>query len=243
MRAPYSKPASSERPSFTERSGPTPSCVQERYVGGLDPPIGREMPEPSISRPYSIPPPGVNAPEALGAVQSPTPVAVLGADGAVRSRLNAAIADSLILGALARVLLYATGLGAASKEALLLLLMVNWLYYTVAEIAQGQTPGKRRFGVRVVSADGTPAHPAQIAVRNALRIVDAVPLLYTSGLISMWRTGRSQRQRIGDVVAGTAVVPVEGRESLLASPRWLLPSVAAVALVLSVLVFITAARA
>lgn len=173
----------------------------------------------------------------------PDSVAVLGADGAVRSRLNAAIADSLILGALARVLLYATGLGAASKEALLLLLMVNWLYYTVAEIAQGQTPGKRRFGVRVVSADGTPAHPAQIAVRNALRIVDAVPLLYTSGLISMWRTGRSQRQRIGDVVAGTVVVPVEGRESLLASPRWLLPSVAAVALVLSVLVFITAARA
>ncbi len=157
-------------------------------------------------------------------MQSPTPVAVLGADGAVRSRLNAAIADSLILGALARVLLYAT-------------------HYTVAEIAQGQTPGKRRFGVRVVSADGTPAHPAQIAVRNALRIVDAVPLLYTSGLISMWRTGRSQRQRIGDVVAGTVVVPVEGRESPLASSRWLLPSVAAVALVLSVLVFITAARA
>jgi len=89
----------------------------------------------------------------------------------------------------------------------------------VAEIAQGQTPGKRRFGVRVVSADGTPAHPAQIAVRNALGIVDAVPLLYTSGLISMWRTGRSHASESATSWRAPSWCPSRGGSPFSHSPR------------------------
>jgi|SRR6185437_1739847 len=47
-----------------------------------------------------------------------------------------------------------------------------WLYLTVTEAgAAGATWGKRRTGLRVVGPRGQRAHPARIAVRNAVKLV------------------------------------------------------------------------
>lgn len=74
-----------------------------------------------------------------------------------------------------------------------------------------------------------------IALRSILRIVDQLPLVYVSGLVSMVRTGRARRQRIGDVAAGTIVVAVDPRASQQGTPGWMLPVVTLVALAISAL--------
>jgi uncharacterized RDD family membrane protein YckC len=69
---------------------------------------------------------------------------------------------------------------------------------------RGQTVGKRVLGLRVVDASALGLAPAQVVVRNLLRAVDVLPLLYLVGGASMV-LGR-HGQRLGDIAAGTAVV-------------------------------------
>jgi len=89
------------------------------------------------------------------------------------------------------------------------------LYYFTTEAATGQTVGKRLLGVRVVSADGRPS-AAAIAGRTLLRIIDWLPLLYLTGLISIGVTG-PRRQRLGDLAAGTLMARAEpGQRRVLA---------------------------
>jgi len=54
-----------------------------------------------------------------------------------------------------------------------------------------------------VSAEPT---ARQYAIRNALRIFDAIPMFYASGLVAIMWSGPALRQRMGDRVAGTAVI-------------------------------------
>ena len=68
---------------------------------------------------------------------------------------------------------------------------------------RGQTLGKRVFGLRVVDVHGLRLQFAQIALRNLLRPIDSLPLLYLVGGVSaFWmRSG----QRLGDLAANTVV--------------------------------------
>ena len=68
----------------------------------------------------------------------------------------------------------------------------------------GQTPGKRFTGLRVVRDDGTPLTFFDSAVRNILRAVDIQPGIYSVGLFTMFF--HKQYKRVGDMVAGTVVV-------------------------------------
>ena len=79
-----------------------------------------------------------------------------------------------------------------------------FLYYGLSEAMTGQTLGKRLFGVRVVSADGSRPSTGAIAGRTALRIIDGLPFAYLVGLVAIVATG-SRRQRIGDLAADTTV--------------------------------------
>lgn len=158
-------------------------------------------------------------------------------DLAVRARLNAILLDAVILGLATGVLLGVLGTAARSPDTLLLVFGLQFLYFFALEAATGQTVGKRAFHVRVVALDGTPATTRQSAIRNVLRFADAVPILYASGLLSMIRTGRRRRQRIGDVAAGTIVVVDPGGRQLR-TPGWLLPIVTLVATLASVAILV-----
>jgi len=83
--------------------------------------------------------------------------------------------------------------------------VTSWFYPVLFEcLWSGQTPGKRAMGLCVVHADGTPVGWNASILRNLLRAVDILPLLYTFGLVSML-IDRSFR-RLGDLAAGTLVV-------------------------------------
>jgi uncharacterized RDD family membrane protein YckC len=69
---------------------------------------------------------------------------------------------------------------------------------------RGQTVGKRVVGLRVVDAAGLRLTPAQVVVRNLLRVVDALPAAYLVGGAACVLSRRGQR--LGDLAAGTVVV-------------------------------------
>jgi uncharacterized RDD family membrane protein YckC len=78
-------------------------------------------------------------------------------------------------------------------------------YYFVFEwLWDGQTPGKRYFGLRVMHTGGLPLTMWGSMARNAVRIVDFLPLCY--GFASVVAISNPLSQRMGDLVAGTIVV-------------------------------------
>jgi uncharacterized RDD family membrane protein YckC len=102
----------------------------------------------------------------------------------------------------------AVGFFAASPYfgiALLLTFAIAWSYFILLEwLGNGQTIGKRVFGLRVIADDGAPAGFIAILVRNLIRVVDFLPGFYGFGLLAIVVSPRSQR--LGDLAAGTFVV-------------------------------------
>ena len=95
---------------------------------------------------------------------------------------------------------------------------LSWFYGGLFETYwNGQTPGKRLLGLRVLSVDGQPINALQAVLRNILRDVDSMPLggigvpLYMLGLTVM--AANDRYQRLGDLACGTIVV-VEQRGKL-----------------------------
>ena len=68
----------------------------------------------------------------------------------------------------------------------------------------GQTIGKRLFHLRVIDQTGLPLRIEQAWVRNLMRVVDALPLAYLVGGISVLSS--PVMQRFGDRVGGTATL-------------------------------------
>ncbi len=78
-------------------------------------------------------------------------------------------------------------------------------YYVLFEIVwNGQTPGKRVLGLRVLRENGYPLRPGDATVRNLVRIVDGPPFGAVVGLTVM--LFNKQARRLGDFAAGTIVV-------------------------------------
>src|SRR4028119_2221389 len=77
-------------------------------------------------------------------------------------------------------------------------------YYFLFEwLWDGQTPGKRWLGLRVVQTSGMPITAWESLTRNLLRTVDFLPGLYGAGaLVALINP---LNRRIGDMVAGTLV--------------------------------------
>jgi len=102
----------------------------------------------------------------------------------------------------------AIGVQAASPYfgiAVLLTFAVVWSYFILLEwLGNGQTIGKRIFGLRVIADDGAPAGFIAVLVRNLVRVVDFLPGFYGLGLLAIVVSSRSQR--LGDLAAGTFVV-------------------------------------
>lgn len=97
------------------------------------------------------------------------------------------------------------GLDTAQALITVFYFVLTLAYSAVSEWAwRGQTVGKRLFGLRVVEATGLRLEPSQVIVRNVMRFVDLLPGLYLLGAMSCVLSRR--RQRLGDLVAGTAVI-------------------------------------
>jgi uncharacterized RDD family membrane protein YckC len=99
------------------------------------------------------------------------------------------------------------GAGALTLSGVLVLVtfFITWCYFVLLEwLWQGQTVGKRMYGLRVIGEDGSPATFTAVLVRNLARMIDFLPGFYAVGLLTVIVTPRSQR--LGDLAAGTYVV-------------------------------------
>lgn len=119
----------------------------------------------------------------------------------------------LIYSGLATVLLVFGDTGAGLY--LLAAFIIEWFYPVLFEVLRGgQTPGKRSYGIKVLHDDGTPIGWSASLIRNLLRVVDFLPIMYGFGLASMMLN--RDFKRLGDLAAGTVVVY---RETPLPVPR------------------------
>ncbi len=77
-------------------------------------------------------------------------------------------------------------------------------YPIVFEVrGHGQTPGKRMSNLRVLRDSGAPVDLPASSIRNLMRLVDGLLLLYIPSIVSIAVTSRNQRP--GDIAAGTIV--------------------------------------
>lgn len=89
--------------------------------------------------------------------------------------------------------------------ALLGIFFVSYSYFVFFEMYwKGQTPGKRVFKLRVISASGARLAFADSMIRNLLRPVDLLLWVIPIGAVVAWidPSGR----RLGDLAAGTLVI-------------------------------------
>ncbi len=100
---------------------------------------------------------------------------------------------------------------------LVFLFLLEWFYPVLFEVLRdGQTPGKRAYGLRVLHDDATPVGWNASLLRNLLRVVDFLPLFYALGLLAMLLDRHFRR--LGDLAAGTVVVHVGRDDSHPADP-------------------------
>ena len=147
------------------------------------------------------------------------------------ARAGAQIIDIIITVLASVLLLVAVGLigsvdfATATAIASLIFLFIGTPYYILAELlANGRTPGKRLLGIRAVSVGGGGLSVHQIVVRNLLKEIEIftpillllgatpdnllIPLIALAWLIVVvaFPAFTAQSQRIGDLIAGTAVI-------------------------------------
>ena len=94
--------------------------------------------------------------------------------------------------------------------------LISWGYYIAFEtLWNGETPGKRVMGLRVIKEGGYPLDFRSALIRNLMRAVDALPgvpavPIYGAGMIAVM--AGSRYKRLGDWAAGTLVVRHGARE-------------------------------
>src|SRR5258708_22366825 len=94
-------------------------------------------------------------------------------------------------------------------------------YFILFEILwNGQTPGKRMVGLRVIRENGYPMRPIDAVIRNLVRLVDWLPGAYGIGVLTLLMNERPKQ--LGDFASGTIVV----REGARGAAAILLPAVA-----------------
>ena len=107
---------------------------------------------------------------------------------------------------------FETSLGIAFLS--IILFVVYFGYFILFETFwNGQSPGKKLFGLRVVRDGGYPADFSSIALRNIIRVGEAIFGLYAISAVAALMS--PENKRLGDMAAGTIVVR-DARASKLA---------------------------
>jgi uncharacterized RDD family membrane protein YckC len=140
----------------------------------------------------------------------------------------------IVFAFVAGVLVTMTGIMLYLAAFTLLWFVLSWFYGGIFEAYwNGQTPGKRLMGIRVLRTDGQPINGLQAVMRNVMRFLDMMPVvpiplpdsmveqlfgtaqmidmpfvpIFLLGLITPMLNRRYQR--LGDIVCGTMVVVEE----------------------------------
>jgi uncharacterized membrane protein SpoIIM required for sporulation/uncharacterized RDD family membrane protein YckC len=144
-------------------------------------------------------------------VETPEHVTVEYEIAGLGSRIIAAVLDQLVIIGWALAVSVLAALTTRQGGPLMMLVwFVLWAvgafgYFVLFEaFRQGQTPGKRATGIRVVRETGHPVSFGAALARNLLRAADFLPAGYVIGFAMVMLHPRSRR--LGDLVAGTIVV-------------------------------------
>lgn len=155
-------------------------------------------------------------------VVTPEQVSVTYTLAGIGTRFGAILLDTCIQGlVLVLIFLIGTALGlsldiqdvswfeTASAWVLAIVVLVvgsiGWGYFALFETYwNGQTPGKRATGIRVMRDGGYPVDFRAAFVRNVVRVADFLPAGYGVGALAMFLSKESKR--LGDYAAGTIVV-------------------------------------
>jgi uncharacterized RDD family membrane protein YckC len=87
---------------------------------------------------------------------------------------------------------------------ILVVFLIFFGYFIIFEaVWNGQTPGKRLLGIRVVRDGGYPLDFGSTVLRNMIRVIEAF-FLYIPSAVSALVS--AQNKRLGDLAAGTIVV-------------------------------------
>lgn len=143
------------------------------------------------------------------------------------SRFAAALIDAILFSIVAIVLLIVVALaarigGSAVEGFLLGLLLGGGVLLGIAypflwhAFGHGQTPGKRLLGIRVLSADGSPASTVQHLLRSLILVIDILPLPVPLGF--MLAASMPRHTRLGDLAAGTLVLRIADADGV--RDRW-----------------------
>jgi uncharacterized RDD family membrane protein YckC len=152
----------------------------------------------------------------LYTVETPEHIDVAYDVAGIGSRFLAALIDHLIIGLL--LSLGCTGVALAANAADLgfdeniviglffigIYLSLCTYYIFFETVWNGQTPGKRMIGLRMVRVGGRPIGFLGSATRNIIRLADFLPALYGLGVLVMFIDKRSRR--LGDLAAGCVAV-------------------------------------
>jgi uncharacterized RDD family membrane protein YckC len=90
-----------------------------------------------------------------------------------------------------------------SIAVIMLFLLYSGYFIAFETLWNGQTPGKRLIGIRVVRDGGYPVAFMDSAIRNLIRVIESV-FAYIPSIVSCLAS--SQNKRLGDLAAGTIVV-------------------------------------
>jgi uncharacterized RDD family membrane protein YckC len=137
----------------------------------------------------------------------------------IGSRFLAIAIDTMIqiaVGLAAVLVLFLIGAGRMAQIApdfvnwylgamIVLAFLLLYGYYAIFEVLwNGQTPGKRIIGIRVVKDTGRPLTAGETIGRNLMRVVDQLPAFYGIGCICALCT--KQHKRLGDLLVGAILV-------------------------------------
>ncbi len=120
------------------------------------------------------------------------------------------IAFLIALGLIAGIISYEGFLPRLGKQYVYaILIFIAFLsqfgYFAFFEaIWNGRTPGKKWIHLRVITDSGRPVGAQEAILRNLMRIVDSLPSLYATGIITSLIS--PQNKRVGDYLAGTVVI-------------------------------------
>jgi uncharacterized RDD family membrane protein YckC len=116
-------------------------------------------------------------------------------------------------------------INAEIREEWLIIIMfaLPYIFYALAfEIfMNGQTPGKRAMNIQVVRLDGTPPSIGGYVIRWLFALLEFTVSSGIIAVITVLVTGKGQR--LGDVVAGTAVIKLIKQEVFTSSQVFVTP--------------------